>query len=139
MENKVKHLEMIESVIDRMGHNSFQLKGWAVTLMSIVGALSAKGSDKSFMLLGLIPLIAFWFLDSYYLQLERKYRVMFEQVRAKDEADIDFDMNLKHVHYSEEDLKKVCFCNCMSSSTEVFFYIVIAIAFVAVIIVSNWM
>lgn len=139
MENKVKHLEMIESVIDRMGHNSFQLKGWAVTLMSIVGALSAKGSDKRFMLLGLIPLIAFWFLDSYYLQLERKYRVMFEQVRTKDEADIDFDMNLKHVHYSEEDLKKVCFCNCMISSTEVIFYLVIAIAFVAVMVVSNWM
>lgn len=139
MENKVKHLEMIESVIDRMGHNSFQLKGWAVTLMSIVGALSAKGSDKRFMLLGLIPLIAFWLLDSYYLQLERKYRVMFEQVRTKDEADIDFDMNLKHVHYSEEDLKKVCFCNCMISSTEVIFYLVIAIAFVVVMVVSNWM
>lgn len=139
MENKVKHLEMVESVIDRMGHNSFQLKGWAVTLMSIVGALSAKGSDKSFMLLGLIPLIAFWFLDSFYLQLERKYRVMFEQVRAKDETDIDFDMNLKHIHYSEEDLKKVCFCNCMFSSTEAIFYMVIAIAFVAVMIVSNWM
>lgn len=34
MENKIKHPEMIESIIERMGSNSFQLKGWAVTLVS---------------------------------------------------------------------------------------------------------
>lgn len=34
MENKIKHPEMIESIIERMGSNSFKLKGWAVTLVS---------------------------------------------------------------------------------------------------------
>ena len=33
MENKIKHPEMRESNIERMGSNSFQLKGWAVTLV----------------------------------------------------------------------------------------------------------
>jgi len=34
MENKIKHLEMIQGVINRMASNSFALKGWAVTLVS---------------------------------------------------------------------------------------------------------
>ena len=47
-EKKMKHLEMIEGVIERMGNNSFQLKGWAVTLVALVGALASQGSDKRF-------------------------------------------------------------------------------------------
>ena len=27
-EKKIKHLEMIEAIIERMAKNSFQLKGW---------------------------------------------------------------------------------------------------------------
>ena len=34
MENKIKYLEMIQSVINRMANNSFCLKGWTVTLVS---------------------------------------------------------------------------------------------------------
>jgi len=34
MENKVKHLEMIQAVIARMATNSFMFKGWAVTLVA---------------------------------------------------------------------------------------------------------
>ncbi|WP_373482985.1 hypothetical protein [Acetobacterium sp.] len=40
MENKTKHLEMIQSVISRMAGNSFTLKGWAVTLIAGIFALS---------------------------------------------------------------------------------------------------
>ncbi len=46
MEKKIKHLEMIESIIERMGNNSFQLKGWTVTLVTIIGALSAKEDTR---------------------------------------------------------------------------------------------
>lgn len=28
MENKIKHLEFIQGVINRMANNSFMLKGW---------------------------------------------------------------------------------------------------------------
>ena len=31
MDNKIKHLEMIEAIIERMANNSFLLKGWAIT------------------------------------------------------------------------------------------------------------
>jgi len=31
MENKIKHLEMLQNVIARMASNSFIIKGWSVT------------------------------------------------------------------------------------------------------------
>ena len=34
MENKIKHLEFIQSTITRMNQNSFQIKGWMITFVS---------------------------------------------------------------------------------------------------------
>jgi len=74
-EKKIKHLEMIEAVIERMAKNSFQLKGWAMTLIALVGAIAAQGSDKRFILLAFLPILGFWILDSFYLQQERRYKL----------------------------------------------------------------
>ena len=73
-ENKIKHLEMIENIIERMAKNSFQLKAWAMTLVTVVGALGAKEADKRFMLLAFVPIIGFWLLDAFYVQQERRYK-----------------------------------------------------------------
>lgn len=59
-EKKIKYIEMIETIIERMAKNSFQLKGWSMTLIALVGAISAQGSDKRFILLAFIPIIGFW-------------------------------------------------------------------------------
>ena len=126
MEKKIKHLEIIEDVIERMGNNSFQLKGWAVALVALVGALSAQGSDKRFFLLAIIPLLSFWFLDSYYLQLERKYIILFKQVSKKSEQDIDFNMDIHSIEYEADDKKRINYFKCLSSKTEAPFYLIIA-------------
>lgn len=125
VEKKMKHLEMIEEVIERMGNNSFQLKGWAVTLVALVGALASQGSDKRFFLLAFIPLFSFWFLDSYYLQMERKYKVLYKRVSKKNDNEIDFDMDTHSVTYSENEAKSICFCSCLFSKTEWPFYLII--------------
>ena len=39
-EYNVKHLEMIQAIIERMGNNSFIIKGWSFTS---IGALFAFG------------------------------------------------------------------------------------------------
>lgn len=126
VEKKMKHLEMIEGIIERMGNNSFQLKGWAVTLVALVGALAAQGSDKRFFLLAFIPLLAFWFLDSFYLQMERKYKVLYKRISKKNENEIDFNMDTRSVTYSEDEAKRICFCSCLFSKTEWPFYLIIA-------------
>ena len=127
-EKKIKHLEMIESIIERMGNNGFQLKGWAVTLVSIVGTLSANGSDKRFFLLAFIPLLAFWALDAYYLQLERKYQVFYKNVSDKEEDAIDFSMDLRKITCTGDDANRICYCRCLFSKSEILFYGIITVA-----------
>ena len=127
-EKKMKHLEMVEGIIERMGNNSFQLKGWAVTLVSIIGALSAQGSDRRFFLLSFLPLVAFWLLDSFYLQKERKYRILYNIISIKEEKNIDFNMDTRNIDMSGKEASRICYFKCLFSITEVLFYGVIAVA-----------
>lgn len=135
MEKKIKYLEMIENIIQRMASNSFQLKGWSVTLVSLIGGLAAAGSDKRFILLAFIPEIAFWFLDSFYLQLERKYKALYKEAVSRDEADIDFSMDTNRISYSAEDAKRICYCRCLFSLTEWLFYLSICAGILLLIVV----
>ena len=59
MENKIKHLEMIQAIITRMNSNSFMLKGWAVTLVAGVFALASKEANEFYFLIAFIPVILF--------------------------------------------------------------------------------
>jgi hypothetical protein len=92
MDAKLKHLEFVQGVVNRLSTNSFLLKGWSVILISALFALSAKEADRSFALLAYIPGFAFWGLDGYFLALERCYRKLYEKVRATDHDKIDFVM-----------------------------------------------
>ena len=71
MESKLKILELIQGIVNRMSSNSFTLKGWAVTLVAAIFVLSSDDVDKEyFVLLVLIPILMFWILDAYYLMKE---------------------------------------------------------------------
>ena len=123
---------MIEAIIERMGRNSFQLKGWAVTLVTIIGALSATGTDRRFFIVTIIPLIAFWALDSYYLQIERKYKELYKNVATKPEEEIDFNMGTSDIPIKGTRMRYFC---CVFSKTEVVFYGAITVAVIVLAIV----
>src|SRR3989338_8906716 len=93
MENKQKHLEFIQAVINRMAGNSFLLKGWAITLVAALFALSAKDTNQSYVFIIYFLVIIFWILDGYFLSQERLFRDLYNHVRTLDEKDIDFSMN----------------------------------------------
>lgn len=93
MDAKLKHLEMIQGIINRMAHCSFLLKGWSVILVSGLFALAAKETDPLFVYLAYLPTTAFWILDGYYLYQERLYRKLYEEVRQLQPDAIDFGMN----------------------------------------------
>ncbi len=134
MENKIKYLEMIERIIERMEKNSFSLKSWAMTLVVAISALSANDSEKKFILIALIPIFIFWLLDSFYLQTERKYRVLYRNVTEKREEQIDFNLDLCNVVFTKDDEKKICFMKCMFSFSENLFYFSLILAMVCIII-----
>jgi len=95
MEQKTKHLEFIQAVINRMAVNSFLIKGWSITLVSALFLLEAKDANTKYIIIAYIPAIIFWVLDSYYLSQERLFRALYEQVRLTAENSINFSMDTK--------------------------------------------
>lgn len=77
---KLKHLEFIQNIITRMNTNSFQLKGWNITIVSAILAIFASTKNYYFLLCAIFPSIIFWFLDTYYLMQERKFRGLYNDV-----------------------------------------------------------
>ena len=132
-DKKIKHLEMIEAVIERMAQNSFHLKGWAVTLISLISAILISGNDRRLMILLLLPLISFWILDALYLQLERKYQILYRNV-IDDELVTDFSMDIRKIKISEEDILRISTLRCMLSKTEICFYGFILVAVIVLVI-----
>ena len=132
--NKLKHLDMIEAIIERMAKNSFQLKGWTMTLVAAVAALASQSSDKRFIVLAFIPILGFWILDSFYLQQERKYKLLYKNVAAKLEEDIDFNLDNSLATGTAEEMERLCFFKCIFSVTEFWFYPLIAIAMIVLVI-----
>ena len=97
MDQKIKHLEFIQGVINRLSTNSFLLKGWSVVLVSALFALSANNSNTHFIALAYFPAIVFWGLDGYFLWQERLYRALYDQVRNSDVEMADFSMDVSAV------------------------------------------
>lgn len=114
---------MIQNIITRMGNNSFALKGWAVGIMIAVYAFAGNSNVKA-VIVTLMPLIVFWFVDTYYLMLERKFRCLYDDVRIKDEKDIDFSMNPNDVKINLDEVKKYGFFSIFFSKSVLPFYLV---------------
>jgi hypothetical protein len=100
----LKEIDLIQDVIKRMAFNSFLIKGWTITLV-VVSLLLRGDNNQTWM--AFIPLLVFWFLDSYFLRQERLYRKLYEWVinnRLNTEAHL-FDMN---AYRFEEEVQPRC-------------------------------
>ena len=94
MENKYKHMDYIQSAISRMASNSFYLKGWNVTIIAAIVALSFKESDWRIYACALVLNVVFWFLDAYYLKQEKLFRELYHKVsKISDDNLVDFSMD----------------------------------------------
>ena len=135
MEKKLKHLEMLQSVINRMANNSFLLKGWSVVLISALFALAAKDSQIYFIYLAYFPSIAFWNLDGYFLWQERLYRKLYDKVRLQDESEIDFSMDTRPVVGEVESWSQAAFSKTLrvfhGAVIGTIFFIMLIAAFIA--------
>lgn len=106
-----KEIDLIQSCISRMAQNSFLIKGWAITLVTVVLALMEKTIDPIYLCLVLfIPLVAFWYLDAFFLQTEKMYRKMYEWVivaRPKNDLSQLYDLNPHRYKDKVDSRKKV--------------------------------
>ena len=106
---RVKHLEMIQGIVNRLSSNSFQLKGWSVTLITALFAFAASGKDPRFSYIAFFPALSFWLLDGYFLRQERLFRKLYKWVNEKKEGEVDFSMDTSCFDPSQRrSVGKVC-------------------------------
>lgn len=100
-QEKMSYLQMIQNVITRMSESSFKIKGWGIGVMLAIFSFAGNQGDKRCILFTVVPLLVLWCLDTYYLQLERKYREFYDyKLNAKDD-DKMFDMNYNNMKIAD--------------------------------------
>ena len=121
MENKQKHLELIQNVINRLANSSIFLKGWTVIFVAAVLGFATKDSEPMYVWLAAIPTLSFWALDGYYLNQERLFRRLYDAVRDTEDYQIDFSMDTTPFKHRGDWFKAIF------SKTLIFFHITILI------------
>lgn len=92
-----KEIELIQSCINRMSKNSFSCKGWNLTLIAGIFALVAEGINKRYIYIVILCIdLCFWWMDSFFLMQEQRYRDKYEwviQKRVEGNNDYLYDLN----------------------------------------------
>jgi hypothetical protein len=73
------HLNMMQSVINRMAINSSASKAWCVTLVSALLVVILDKNRSEFLPIAIVPVILFFSLDAYYLIQEKRFRNSYDE------------------------------------------------------------
>jgi hypothetical protein len=99
---RTAELQMIQGVINRMASNSFQVKGWIIALVVLTLQFVPQPNNFSLMQVVLpfaVITLAGWLFDAFFLNLERKYRWLYDQViEARNQGDFTNMFSLNHRH-----------------------------------------
>lgn len=88
-----QYLQMMQDNITRMASNSSNCKTWMITLVAGFCAIGCSiEALNGWIFLAVAPVIVFWYLDTFYLELERKMR----------NRELDFIIKAKASHRSDE-------------------------------------
>ena len=129
--NKIKHLEMIQNIVNRMASGSTFLKGWTVIFVAAVLGFILKDSKPAYVCLAIIPTLSFWGLDSVYLRQEKLFRKLYDKVRVLEDEEIDFSMETSQVKKEVEGWFRIC-----RSKTILPFYLPILLVILVVFVLA---
>lgn len=77
------YLGILQGIITRMANNSSNCKTWCITVVSAILVVIVDKKQPSYVLIALIPVLLFFFLDTYYLALERGFRDVYNDFVQK--------------------------------------------------------
>lgn len=109
------------------------IKGWVITLMAAVFAISAAEKDFFVAFLNYLILPAFWILDGFYLSQERQYRDLYQEVAKKANKDINFSLNAKEYDKGKNRWLSTIF----SSTLNVFYGMLILLTFLIMYFING--
>lgn len=131
-----KEIDLIQGCINRMANNSFLLKGWLVSLVVVIVALSPDELNKFVVITLIMVTISFWYLDAFFLRTEKLYTKLYEWVLEKrNQGKKDFQYNL-NPHRFDREVESVV--KVMFSKTLRWFYGVICIIIIIIVLYYLW-
>ena len=133
MEQKLKHLEFIQGVINRLASDSFRLKGWAVVLVAALFVLLIGQGRVELAAIGIVPVLLFWGLDGYFLWQERLFRALYDHVRGLENGQVDFSMKTNALRTGW----KQSWMGATLSITLILFYGALIAAIVIAVLINN--
>jgi hypothetical protein len=93
---RIAYLGFIQSIISRMNGNSFLIKGWAITLITVIVAYSFNKHEHQSIVTAYIPLLLFYYLDASYLNIERSYRELY-RIHASSQTNFNLSLDISNV------------------------------------------
>ena len=129
----MKHLEMLQGLITRMAGYGASFKSYCITVTTAVIGFGFTLHRPLVSTLAVIPIIAFALADAQYLRVERRFRGLFDLVRAESWEQIpSFEINLKRAPAEP-------YWNAATSWSILGFYAPLAIvAFIVSILFGVW-
>lgn len=108
-----QYLLMLQNIITRMASNSTNCKVWTVTISTgMMAMMIAAPSLRRLLILSCLPIMLFYFLDSYYLGLEKSFRnLQNEYVKKLRSQESDFtnsiyNFNIRGIEENKGNFKK---------------------------------
>jgi len=111
------YLSILQGVINRMAANSAACKTWCVALVSAIIVIIADEGRPEYVWISIVPIVLLFFLDAYYLGLERQFRNIYNSFIKKihtNQATVD-DVFIVSPGRGKDIMGKT-FCSCCSIS-----------------------
>lgn len=123
-EDRRKHLEFIQAAITRQATNSFQVRGWALTIAAAFYGYAANKDAWAVAVIGVLVSLAFWYLDAFYLRQERLFRCLYGAVVKPTKMVPQYSMNT--LPYQQDDGSRL-YEVLWSRPVAVFFGVIVAV------------
>ena len=129
----LQYLQMMQENITRMAGNSANAKTWLVTIVTGFFAIGCSIKDLDWwLILAIIPIVVFWYLDAYYLSLERALRNREQEyinlMNSSADTDNSFEKNRQNALFdfrplfmsNDNDERKLKKTKCMMLNKSVY-------------------
>ena len=147
----LQFLQMMQENITRMAGNSANAKTWLITIVTGFFAIGCSIKDLDWwLLLAIIPIIVFWYIDAYYLRLERalrnreqKYINLMNSLEGtrgnstEEKQNALFDFRPLFMDYEDKDAKlKETKCMMLNKSVYPVYLIMLFMIIVATVVIN---
>lgn len=128
-----QYISLLQDNINRMASNSSNCKTWLVTLIAAVCAVQVSSSDfHQYLWIAYIPTGLFFFLDCFYLGIERRFRkvekyAVEKMISANFKAADLFKFNLPKGHKDYHNQIMLTLGGIISWSTTPFYAVVVIV------------